>query len=106
MEANKDITIEFDKENYSKFCQHLDIIIFKDHKVFWNMGFMCKQHHPMYELFIADIFDKAIKLCSVDERVPKIDVIHSVAGKLLIYYHFEDSELQILDIDIKQFIEG
>ena len=106
MKANEDIILEFNKEDYSNFCQHLDIIIFKDHKVFWNMGFMCKQHHPMYELFIADIFDKAIRLCSVDERVPEIDVIRSVAGKLLIYYRFDNNGLQILEINIQQFIEG
>lgn len=107
MEANdEDIIFELDKENYFKFCQHLDIIILKDHKVFWNMGFMCKPFHFMYEVYVADIFDKATRLCSVDGREANIDVIRSTAGKLLIYYHYEDNKLQILDIDIKQFIDG
>ena len=106
MEANEDIIFELDKENYFKFCQHLNIIILKDHKVFWNMGFMFKQYDFGYEIYVADIVDKATRLCSVDERVPEIDVICSIGGKLLIYYHYEDNKLQILEIDIKQFIDG
>ena len=107
MEANdEDIIFELDKENYFKFCQHLNIIILKDHKVFWKMGFMCKPYDFGYEIYVADIVDKATRLCSVDGREANIDVIRSTVGKLLIYYHFEDSDLQILEIDIKQFIDG
>lgn len=107
MKANdEDIIFEFNKEDYFKFCQHLNIIILKDHKVFWKMGFMCKPYDFGYEIYVADIVDKATRLCSVDGREANIDVIRSTVGKLLIYYHYEDNKLQILEIDIKQFIEG
>jgi hypothetical protein len=65
------------------------------------MGFMCKQHHPMYELYIADTFDKVYHFCEENANGKEfdIDIIEPSVGRIYVFYHFTDDDvLQVLEL--------
>ena len=56
-------TLKLNKDEYYAFLSNLNLILVKDHKIYWKMGYFAKENNPMYELYITDVFDKVYRLC-------------------------------------------
>lgn len=102
MKANEDIIVKFDKEDYKEFLQKLNLIVFKDHKIYWKMAMWRKfVPSPRHELYIADIFDKVYRLCEKNANGKEfdIDIIEPSVGMVYVFYHFiDDDVLQVLEL--------
>lgn len=93
--------LKFNKDDYYAFLSNLNLILFKEHKIYWKMGFMCKQHHPMYDLYIADVFDKVYRFCKekANGKEFDIDIIEPSVAMIYVFYHFTDDDvLQVLEL--------
>ena len=94
-------TLKFNKDDYYAFLSNLNLILFKEHKIYWKMGYFVKENNPMYELYIADVFDKVYRFCEENTNGKEfdIDIIEPSFGRIYVFYHFTgDDVLQVLEL--------
>ena len=94
-------TLKFNKDEYYAFLSNLNFILVKDHKIYWKMGYFAKENNPMYELYIADVFDKVYRFCEKNTNGKEfdIDIIEPSIGMVYVFYHFiDDDVLQVLEL--------